>query len=108
MAIDFRASERATLGVEWELALVDRATRDLVNRAPEVLAAVAEAPAVRAGAVHRELLLNTIEVVTGICGTVPEAMADLAGTVRAVRRVTDPLGLELFCAGTHPFARWSE
>ena len=108
MRIDFRASERATLGVEWEMALVDRGTRDLVNRAPEVLAALADKPDLRNGAVHRELLLNTVEVVTGICESVPEAIADLDRTVGVVRRVTDPLGLELFCAGTHPFARWSE
>jgi glutamate---cysteine ligase / carboxylate-amine ligase len=108
VGIDFRASERATLGVEWELAVVDRSTRDLVNRAPDVLDALTGAPGLRDGAVHRELLLNTIEVVTGICESVPEAMADLDGTLGQVRGVTDALGLELFCAGTHPFARWSE
>ena len=25
----------------------------------------------------------------------------------AVRRAADPLGVDLFCAGTHPFAQWS-
>ena len=108
MTIDFRSSERATLGVEWELALVDRSSRDLVNRAPQVLSALADDPRLRPNTVHRELLLNTVEVVTGICDTVPEAMADLDGTVRTLRGVTDPLGLELFCAGTHPFAQWAD
>jgi len=108
MTIEFRSSERATLGVEWELALVDRSSRDLVNQAPGVLDALADVPGLRPNSVHRELLLNTVEVVTGICDTVPQAMADLDGTVRAVHSVTDPLGLELFCAGTHPFARWAD
>ena len=108
MTIEFRSSERATLGVEWELALVDRSSRDLVNQAPDVLDALADVPGLRPNSVHRELLLNTVEVVTGICDTVPQAMADLDGTVRAVHSVTDPLGLELFCAGTHPFARWAD
>jgi len=108
VTIAFRSSERATLGVEWELALVDRSSRDLVNQAPDVLDALADVPGLRPNSVHRELLLNTVEVVTGICDTVPQAMADLDGTVRAVHSVTDPLGLELFCAGTHPFARWAD
>src|SRR5215213_8299633 len=108
MTIEFRSSERATLGVEWELALVDRSSRDLVNQAPGVLDALADVPGLRPNSVHRELLLNTVEVVTGICDTVPQAMADLDETVRAVHSVTDSLGLELFCAGTHPFARWAD
>ena len=108
MALDFRCSERATLGVEWELALVDRSSRDLVNQAPQVLRALAGVPGLRKNTVHRELLLNTIEVVTGICDTVPEAMADLNGTLGTVRGITDALGLDLFCAGTHPFARWAD
>ena len=108
MTLDFRASERATLGVEWELALVDRTSRDLVNCAPRVMAALPDDPGLRPGRVHRELLLNTVEVVTGICDAVPEAVADLDTTVATVRKVTDALGLELFCAGTHPFARWAD
>ena len=33
MQIEFSESERSTVGVEWELALVDRRTRDLVRSA---------------------------------------------------------------------------
>jgi len=46
--------------------------------------------------------------VTGVCDTVTEVVEDLDGTIAAIRRVSDPLGLELMCAGTHPFARWDE
>ena len=35
-------------------------------------------------------------------------MADLLATIDAVREVADPMGVELLCAGTHPFARWQE
>ena len=38
MRIDFRASPRPTLGVEWEFALVDRRTRDLRNEAAHLFA----------------------------------------------------------------------
>ncbi|WP_219602585.1 glutamate--cysteine ligase [Mycobacteroides sp. LB1] len=101
-SIEFRGSPRPTLGVEWEFALVDAQTRDLTNEASAVLAAIGDNPHV-----HKELLRNTIEVVTGICGTVGEAMADLQTTLATVRPTVRSMGMELFCAGTHPFARWS-
>ena len=34
-------------------------------------------------------------------------MDDLSGTLRTVRQVVHDRGMELFCAGTHPFAQWS-
>ena len=60
--IDFAGSARPTLGVEWEFALVDAETRDLSNEAAAVIAEIGENPRV-----HKELLRNTVEVVTGIC-----------------------------------------
>ena len=100
--IGFAGSPRPTLGVEWEFALVDANTRDLSNQAAEVIAEIGENPHV-----HKELLRNTVEVVTGVCDTVGEAMEDLRGTIGAIRGSVRERGLELFCAGTHPFAQWS-
>ncbi|WP_370330342.1 glutamate--cysteine ligase [Mycolicibacterium hippocampi] len=100
--IDFVGSARPTLGVEWEFALVDAETRDLSNEAATVIAELGENPHV-----HKELLRNTVEIVTGICDNVGEAMDDLASTLRPVRTVVRERGMELFCAGTHPFANWS-
>jgi carboxylate-amine ligase len=37
MALEFRPSPRPTLGVEWELGLVDVRTGDLVSAASEVV-----------------------------------------------------------------------
>ena len=54
--------------------------------------------------IKQELLLNTVELVTGICETVAEAKADLSRSLAAVREVTDPMGVEVFCAGSHPFS----
>ncbi len=69
MRIDFHASPKPTLGVEWELALVDGVSRDLVSIASEVheLAAGRLDEPQR---LHKELLRNTVEVVTGVCDTV--------------------------------------
>ncbi len=57
--------------------------------------------------VHKELLRNTVEVVTGICDNASEAMDDLRATLAPARRIVRDRGMELFCAGTHPFAKWS-
>lgn len=100
--INFACSERPTIGVEWELALVDAHTRDLSNEASAVLSELGENPRV-----HKELLRNTVELVTGICDTAGEAVEDLRQTLATTRPVVRGRGMELFGAGTHPFAQWS-
>src|SRR5690348_14525860 len=77
--IDFAGSPRPTLGVEWEFALVDAGSRDLSNEAAAVIADLGENPHV-----HKELLRNTVEIVTGICDNTGEAMDDLRGTLGTV------------------------
>ena len=100
--IRFAGSPRPTLGIEWEFALVDAATRDLSNEAADVIAELGENPHV-----HKELLRNTVEFVTGVCETVPEAVDDLRSTLLTARKVVRNRGMDLFCAGTHPFGQWS-
>jgi glutamate---cysteine ligase / carboxylate-amine ligase len=107
MQIPFARSERSTLGVEWELALVDADSGDLRQVAQTVLDAVAPHDGEEHPTIKQELLLNTVEIVTGVCRTVEEATADLERSMAEIREVTDPLRVELMCAGTHPFARWS-
>ena len=108
MRIDFRASPAPTLGLEWELALVDRESGDLVPVAAEVLRAVQADGGQEHPKVKKELLVNTVEAVTGICDTVGEAVADLGATVDELQVAARGLGVELFSAGCHPFARWED
>jgi carboxylate-amine ligase len=110
VAIDFAASRGPSLGVEWEFGLVDRHSRDLVNAAADLFDKVGERTGVPGGSprLHKELLRNTVEVVSGICGTVAEAMDDLRATLEPVHEAADDLGVDLFAAGTHPFAQWSQ
>ncbi len=106
MAIDFAESPRPTLGVEWEFALVDSKTRDLANKASELFDLVAErhGPEPR---LHKELLRNTVELTTGICENTDGAMAELTEMLDKVRPLAAELGVDLYSAGTHPFAQWS-
>lgn len=107
MGIDYCGSAHPTLGVEWEFALVDKVTRDLSNTASELFESVRRKEGADDPKLHKELLRNTVEVVSGICGTVDEAVEDLTRTLRIVREAADELGVDLYSAGTHPFARWS-
>ncbi|MDQ1643981.1 MAG: glutamate---cysteine ligase / carboxylate-amine ligase [Cryptosporangiaceae bacterium] len=107
MRIPFAASERASLGVEWEIELVDTETRELRSGASEILAEICPADAAEHPKAKHELLESTVEVVTGVCSTVAEAKEDLAGTVREVRKAAANLNLGLMCSGTHPFTDWT-
>ncbi|WP_297736521.1 glutamate--cysteine ligase [Nocardioides sp.] len=106
MRIDFKASPDPTIGVEWEFGLVDRETRDLSNTAADLFAAASPRLA-DPGRLHKELLRNTVEVVTGVCGTVSEAVEDLRTTLGVVVPAAAELGVDLLGSGTHPFASWS-
>ncbi|MGW4488100.1 glutamate--cysteine ligase [Amycolatopsis sp. NPDC004368] len=106
MRIDFNPSRRSTIGAEWELALVDRRSGELASVAERILDAVRPDGAAEHPRIKQELLLNTIEVISGVCDTVAEVKADLAASLDVVHTVTDPLGVELFSAGTHPFSNW--
>ena len=86
--------------------LADGETGDLTPRAPEVLGAVEEQTAHERFTVTGELLTNAIEVASGVGDTVAAAVDDIADAVGAVREITNPLGIELLCAGSHPFAQW--
>jgi glutamate---cysteine ligase / carboxylate-amine ligase len=106
MEIPFARSERSSVGIEWELALVDKDSGDLRQVARTVLDTLrpdgGEHPHVR-----QELLLNTVEIVSGVCDTVGAAGRDLERAIADVRVITDPLRAELMGSGTHPFAGWA-
>ncbi len=105
MQIEFRASERASLGVELELTLVDSESGALVSAASAILEELGRG---HPGGLHpkakHELFESTIEVITGICQTPVEARNDLAATIAEVRGAAEARGLTLMSAGSHPFS----
>jgi glutamate---cysteine ligase / carboxylate-amine ligase len=109
VAIAWTPSSGPTVGIEWEVQLIDAQTRMLRQDAGLVLAGLrglqesGEHPKLR-----HELMQSTVEVVTGICGTVAEAKADLAMTVKELQRTAEPLGIVLAAAGTHPLSDWRD
>ncbi len=104
--ITFHGSAGPTVGVEWEFALVDKSSRDLANSASDLFAAAG--PLLPDPTrLHKELLRNTVEVVSGVCRTAGEAVADLRHALETVVPVADQLGVDLYGGGTHPFASWT-
>ena len=100
-------SSRSSLGIEWELQLIDLDTRQLSSHAVEILADLRPDDGSEHPKAKHELLQSTIEVITGVCGTVAEAREDLATTVGTVRDAAEQYGVGLMCAGTHPISHWA-
>jgi YbdK family carboxylate-amine ligase len=105
--IPFTSSPRSSLGVEWELELVDLATGELTGAASDILAELAPSPGEEHPKAKHELLESCIEVITGVCGTVDEAVEDLRATVAEVSDAADARGLGVMCSGTHPTTDWT-
>lgn len=104
MAIDFARSERSRVGIEWEIACVDRRSGELSPAAPEILAKIGEAE----GFPHvtNELLTNTVEIVSAPHHRTTDAVADLSRMVEQVAEIAEPMGVGLMSSGTHPFSQW--
>ncbi|GAA2526291.1 glutamate--cysteine ligase [Winogradskya humida] len=104
MGIDFALSQRSRLGIEWEIACVDRRSGELAPAAPELLS--------RLGAfegfphVTGELLTNTVEVVSAPHLRAQDAVDDLTRLVERVGALAEPMGVDLMSSGTHPFSQW--
>lgn len=109
MQIDFNSSPGPSLGIEVELEVVDAQTGALTSAASEMLAEIgASHPGGEHPKAKHELFECTVEIITGICGTVAEARADLEGTLAEVRQAAATRGLTLLCSGTHPFSLWTD
>ena len=108
MQIEFAPSARSTVGLEWEVAIVDRNTGELASVADRVLEVLDErSEGGRHPTITSELLTNTVELVSGVHERVAGAVADLEGQLAEVRAVIDELGeYELVCSGSHPFSQW--
>ena len=86
-----------TIGLEEELFLVDPDDGHLVNTGAEVIERLGELPR---GEIKNELHKSQIELITGVCTTVSEAVAELSELRRAVLAT----GVGIAACATHPTA----
>ena len=104
--LEFNRSPKHTLGVEWELGVIDPQTRDLVPKAVELIDLVApKHPKLH---FEREFLQNTVELVTGVHDAVPAAIDELTRGVDALQEGAEELGVRLWASGSHPFSNFRE
>lgn len=103
MRLDFVKSAQSTVGIEWELGLVDAATGQLRNVGGDILAKL-NVPSDEPFQIVGEFMQNTLELVTGVCHTVDEGLDQLASAGRYILDLIAPEELTLFSQGTHPFA----
>ena len=100
--MEFASSPRATLGVEWELALLDRESGELAGRATELLEAIGDKRIIG------EFMTNTVELVSTPHKRVDEVIAELREMRDLVAGATSQLGIDPIGVGTHPFSRWED
>jgi carboxylate-amine ligase len=109
LAIEWNPSRGATLGVEWEVQLIDAETKLLRQEANKLLDGLPADPDTgEHPRIRHELMQSTLELVTGICSTVSEAKDDLAATIAELQQRTAGHGILLACAGTHPVSDWRD
>lgn len=100
--MEFAPSARSTLGVEWELAIVDPGSGSMVPRAKELLADLGDPR------FDKEFLRAMIELITGVHRTTDAALDELRAMRDLACAAADRAGLALIGAGTHPDAPWAE
>jgi carboxylate-amine ligase len=93
----FGDGEPFTIGLEEELFLVDPADGHLVNTGAEVIDQLGKLPR---GDIKNELHRSQIELITGVCTTVSDAVEELCELRRAVLAT----GAGVVACATHPTA----
>jgi glutamate---cysteine ligase / carboxylate-amine ligase len=98
----YGAGPPLTIGVEEEYMLLDASTLELGGKIDDVLPEVEREP--WGSRVTAELFESSVEVGTGICGTVDDARRDLEELRKGLAAKLAPMGLRLGSSATHPYS----
>ena len=103
MAIDFAKSDRSSIGVEWELQLIDCDDENLRQCGDwELTSSTAPTPTPRW--CMGRCYVTRVELVSRKQFSVAACAADLQEGIELLRPVLEPLRIDLASAGSHPFA----
>jgi carboxylate-amine ligase len=103
--LEFHSNAAPTVGVEIEMSIVDAETQQLISGSNALLERV---PTELHDQVKHELMQCCIEVISGVCHTIPEAREDLASKLKVVEQAADAENMALWWGATHPFGLWEK
>jgi carboxylate-amine ligase len=98
--MEFRCSSEPTVGVEWELQLVDTKTLDLYNGILPLMEFFPETEHVKP-----EYIQSCVELTSCIAKTSDEAVRHISNTLARIMRRCHELEMDVCGAGTHPVCR---
>lgn len=101
MQITFAPSAQSSVGIEWELGLVDLATGELTPAGPQIVEACHGDPQ---APIRGEYLQTMVELTSGVHLRVADAVDDIATHLAEAADAAAALGVGLIGAGTHPFS----
>lgn len=101
MQISFAPSRQSSVGIEWELGLVDLASGELSPTGPQIVESCQGGPT---SPIRGEYLQTMVELTSGVHLRVAEAIDDLAGNLAEAKAAAAELGVGLIGSGTHPFS----
>ncbi|MDR1833959.1 MAG: glutamate--cysteine ligase [Propionibacteriaceae bacterium] len=101
MEVSFTESKQSTVGIEWELNLVDLDTYELAPVAAELLELVGGGAGLP---VRKEYLQCMVEIVSGAHETIAGAIADIAAQLARLQEAAATLNVGLMGSGSHPFS----
>ncbi len=100
MDIRFGSSDQSTVGIEWEMAIVDR---DTLEQVPEAVRVLEQVDDPEEGPIRGEYLESMLELVSGVHHDVAAAERDMQQLLERVLEMLDPHGLTVLPMGAHPF-----
>lgn len=96
--MDFADSERSTIGLEWELQVVDASTLELAPEAPALVEST------RSDLIHGEMHLAMLELVSRKRISVAQCAEDIQEVLDSITPLAQARGLALAGGGSHPFS----
>ncbi|MCK5346236.1 MAG: YbdK family carboxylate-amine ligase, partial [Candidatus Heimdallarchaeota archaeon] len=99
--VPFNASEPFTVGLELELQLLDKNTRELFSGAPKLLQKLYPDKAFKA-----ELFQSMIEINTEVAPRLHEIEKTLVEKIEFLKLKSERFNIEIMMNGTHPRSDW--
>ena len=98
--MEFNASEKRTVGVEWELQLLDTESLDLVDGIMPLMEFFPDTEFVKP-----EYIQSSVELTSCVAENSDAAIGHIQGSLVKMLERCDELEMKACGAGTHPFCR---